>query len=351
MTNLVQFPGLGLSFTINRVAFSIGDFAIYWYGILIGTGMLLAMLYAFRMAPRLGINVDRMIDVIFIGAVMAVICARAYYVVFAPFKYTSFAQMLDIRDGGLAIYGGVLGAFVFGGLASKWRKVPILPMFDITAIGFLIGQCLGRWGNFVNQEAFGTNTTMPWGMISPQTTAYLTSVQQTLAAQGVQVDPQMPVHPTFLYESIWCLVGFIGLALYLKHRHFNGEIALLYVFWYGTGRAWIEGLRTDSLYVTGSLRMSQLLAVISALAALITWLYLRWVIYRKTPALGWVPAIAAEVPAGKAGQGAEHPAETAQELPKAKSEQQPDTAPQPAGEETPQQAQGGAKEGEPHAEN
>ncbi len=351
MTNLVQFPGLGLSFTINRVAFSIGDFAIYWYGILIGTGMLLAMLYAFRMAPRLGINVDRMIDVIFIGAVMAVICARVYYVVFAPFKYTSFAQMLDIRDGGLAIYGGVLGAFVFGGLASKWRKVPILPMFDITAIGFLIGQCLGRWGNFVNQEAFGTNTTMPWGMISPQTTAYLTSVQQTLAAQGVQVDPQMPVHPTFLYESIWCLVGFIGLALYLKHRHFNGEIALLYVFWYGTGRAWIEGLRTDSLYVTGSLRMSQLLAVISALAALITWLYLRWVIYRKTPALGWVPAMAAEVPAGKAGQGAEHPAETAQELPKAESEQQQDTAPKPAGEETPQQAQGGAKEGEPHAEN
>ena len=164
MTNLVQFPGLGLSFTINRVAFSIGDFAIYWYGILIGTGMLLAMLYAFRMAPRLGINVDRMIDVIFIGAVMAVICARAYYVVFAPFKYTSFAQMLDIRDGGLAIYGGVLGAFIFGGLASKWRKVPILPMFDITAIGFFIGQAMGRWGNFVNQEAFGTNTTLPWGM-------------------------------------------------------------------------------------------------------------------------------------------------------------------------------------------
>ena len=105
-----------------------------------------------------------MIDVIFIGAVMAVICARAYYVVFAPFKYTSFAQMLDIRDGGLAIYGGVLGAFIFGGLASKWRKVPILPMFDITAIGFFIGQAMGRWGNFVNQEAFGTNTTLPWGM-------------------------------------------------------------------------------------------------------------------------------------------------------------------------------------------
>ena len=189
-------------------------------------------------------------------------------------------------------------------------------------------------------------------MISPQTTAYLASVQQTLAAQGVQVDPQMPVHPTFLYESIWCLVGFIGLALYLKHRHFNGEIALLYVFWYGTGRAWIEGLRTDSLYVTGSLRMSQLLAVISALAALITWLYLRWVIYRKTPALGWVPAMAAEAPAGKAGQtGAEHPAEAAPEQPETESEQQQGTPPQTTGEEGLPQPQGDVKEGEPHAEN
>ncbi|MBC5582066.1 prolipoprotein diacylglyceryl transferase [Anaerofilum sp. BX8] len=300
MVNLVQFPGLGLSFEVDRVAFSIGGFNIYWYGILIGGGMLLAMIYAFRYAPRLGINVDRMIDVIFVGTIMAVICARVYYVAMAPFEYASFWQMLDIRDGGIAIYGAVIGAFVFGGLACKWRKVPILPMFDLTSIGFLIGQAVGRWGNFVNQEAFGTNTTAPWGMISPRTVSYLASVQEKLAAEGVMVDPAMPVHPTFLYESIWCLVGFIALAVYLKHRRFHGEVALLYVMWYGLGRAWIEGLRTDSLYVVGSLRASQLLAILSCLAAFAAWLVLRRK-YRGRPALGW----AEPAPAGAAdGTGA-----------------------------------------------
>ena len=239
MTNLVQFPGLGISLEVNRVAFSIGGFNIYWYGILIGTGMLLALLWAFRIAPKIGIDVDRMIDVIFIGAVMAIVCARAYYVAMAPFEYDSVWQMLDIRDGGIAIYGAVLGAFVFGGLACRWRKVPLLPMFDLTAVGFLIGQAVGRWGNFVNQEAFGTNTDAPWGMISERTTSYLAGVQQELAAQGITVDPLAPVHPTFLYESLWCLVGFIALALYFKHRRFNGEVLLLYVFWYGLGRFWI----------------------------------------------------------------------------------------------------------------
>ena len=122
------------------------------------------MLYAFRYAPDFGIDGDRLVDVVFIGVVMGVICARAYYVIFAPFDYTSFWQMIDIRQGGLAIYGGVIGAFVFGGLAAKWRKVPILPLFDLVGICFLIGQGVGRWANFINQEAFGTNTTLPWGM-------------------------------------------------------------------------------------------------------------------------------------------------------------------------------------------
>lgn len=315
MVNLVQFPGLGLSFEVSRVAFSIGGFAIYWYGILIGTGMLLAMLYAFRYAPRLGINVDRMIDVIFIGAVMAIICARAFYVLFAPFQYTSFWQVIDLRDGGIAIYGAIIGGFLFGGLACRWRKVPLLPMFDIASIGFLIGQCIGRWGNFANQEAFGTNTTAPWGMISAQTTAYLESVQATLAAQGITVDPAQPVHPTFLYESIWCLIGFIALALYLKHRKFDGEITLLYVFWYGLGRSWIEGLRTDSLYLTGSLRMSQLIAIVSVAAALVT-LIVKHRRYRGCPELGWVtvpqPETAAEAPAAPA---ADAPADETQTAP------------------------------------
>lgn len=274
MTNLVQFPGLGLSFELNRVAFSIGGFSIYWYGVCIALGICLALVFAFRHSVEFGVDADSMVDVILIGIVMGIISARAYYVAMAPFKYESIWEMIAIRDGGLAIYGGIIGGFLFGGLACKWRKVPVLPMFDLASMGFLIGQCIGRWGNFVNQEAFGTNTTLPWGMISENTTAYLSSVQATLAAQGITVDPNLPVHPTFLYESLWCLVGFLLLAAYEKHRRFHGEVMLMYVMWYGLGRFFIEGLRTDSLMV-GPFRISQVVAAASTLAALALWLVLR----------------------------------------------------------------------------
>ncbi len=301
MTNLVQFPGLGLAFEINRVAFSIGDFAIYWYGILIGSGMLLALLYAFHIAPKAGIDVDRMIDVIFVGTTMAIVCARAYYVAMSPFEYHSLREIVDLRDGGIAIYGAVIGAFLFGGLACRWRRVPVLKMFDLTAVSFLLGQAVGRWGNFVNQEAFGTNTDLPWGMISERTTSYLASVQSELAAQGITVNPLAPVHPTFLFESLWCLVGFIALAAYYKRRRFDGEMLLLYLFWYGLGRFWIEGLRTDSLYLVGSLRASQLLAALSCAAALVAWVVLRRR-YRGYEPMGWLSAeeIAAAKKAAKA---------------------------------------------------
>lgn len=211
----VQFPGLGLDLTVNRVALAIGGFNIYWYGVIIAAGMLLAMLYAFRNAVDYGIDSDRLVDVVAIGAVMSIVCARIYYVAMAPFEYQSLWEMVDIRKGGIAIYGAVIGAFVFGGLAAKWRKVPLLPLFDLVSLGFLIGQGIGRWGNFVNQEAFGTNTTLPWGMYSEGTEAYLKSVQVTLQA-GVTVDPTAPVHPTFLYESIWCLLGFLVLSHFSK---------------------------------------------------------------------------------------------------------------------------------------
>ena len=208
MTYHVQFPGLGLEFTLDRVAFTVFGMPIYWYGILIATGLALAIVFAFSHARRFGIDSDRMVDVILIGTVCAVIGGRAFYVATAPFEYASFAEMLDIRLGGVAIYGAVIAAFLSGYFACRWRKVPILPMFDLAGMGFLLGQGIGRWGNFVNQEAFGTNTTLPWGMYSEGTCNYLSSVQETLAAQGVAVDPSLPVHPTFLYESIWCLLGF-----------------------------------------------------------------------------------------------------------------------------------------------
>ena len=270
MTNLVSFPGLGLSFEINRVAFSIGGLNIYWYGVLIAVGLVLAMAFAMRHCAEFGIDGDAMVDVLVVGVVMGILSARAYYVAMAPFKYESIREILSLRDGGLAIYGGIIGAIVFGGLACKWRKVPVLPMFDVTAMGFLIGQCIGRWGNFFNQEAFGCNTTLPWGMYSAATEAYLRGSTVTVP-NGVTIDPTMPVHPTFLYESIWCLVGFIALRLYMKKRRFNGDIALLYAIWYGLGRFWIEGLRTDSLLLVPSmgLRASQLVAAVAVVGGLI----------------------------------------------------------------------------------
>lgn len=269
MTNLVQFPGLGLEFEVNRVAFSLGGLNVYWYGLIIAGGLLLALLFAFRYAVDFGIDADRLVDVILIGTVCAVICARAYYVVFSPIPYETFWDMINIRNGGIAIYGGVIGAAVFGGLACKWRKLPVLATFDLVSMGFLIGQGIGRWGNFVNQEAFGSNTSLPWGMISEGTRGYLTYWQSELLEQGVLVDPSMPVHPTFLYESLWCAVGFFALWAYMKRRRFNGEIALLYVVWYGAGRFWIEGLRTDSLIIPGiGLRASQVVALASVLVGL-----------------------------------------------------------------------------------
>lgn len=295
MTNLVQFPGLGLEFNINRVAFTIGGLDVYWYGVLIATGFLLALVFAFRYAVDFGIDADRLVDVVLVGSVCAVICARAYYVIFSPVPYESFADMIDIRQGGLAIYGGVIGAAVFGGLACKWRKLPILPTFDLVAMGFLIGQSIGRWGNFVNQEAFGSNTSLPWGMYSQATASYLSSWQTVLAQDGVIVDPSMPVHPTFLYESIWCAVGFFALWAYMKKRRFNGEIALMYAAWYGAGRFWIEGLRTDSLMLPGmTLRVSQLIALISVLAAVAAIVIVRLKIGKKELMVDLPLSVAAE---------------------------------------------------------
>lgn len=269
MTFDVQFPALGLEFTVNRVAFSIGGFNIYWYGVLIAAGMVLAMLFAFSRADDFGINSDRLIDVVLVGAVMAIVCARIYYVAFAPFSYESIWEILDIRQGGIAIYGAVIGAFVFGGLMARLRHVPILPLFDLVGICFLIGQSIGRWGNFVNQEAFGCNTDLPWGMYSDGTRDYLTRMAAQLAQAGVAVDPSRPVHPTFLYESLWCLIGFLLLSAQIKKRRFHGELFLLYLIWYGAGRFWIEGLRTDALMATATLRTSQLVALTSVAVSVV----------------------------------------------------------------------------------
>lgn len=272
--NTISFPGLGLEFTLPD-GFDIGSFHIYFYGVIIGTGLLLAMIYAFLNFRKVGVDPDKAIDAIIGGVIGGIVGARLYYVVFKweDFK-DNLLHILDIRDGGLAIYGGLIGALAVGLLVAKWRKIHIPALLDIVGIGFLLGQGLGRWGNFFNVEAFGSNTSLPWGMTGPKVVSYLTAHESELAAIGVTVDPNMPVHPTFLYESLWCLLGFVLLALYLKHRKFDGEVFLMYLAYYGVERAIVEGLRTDSLMV-GTVRVSQLLAILLVLASVILWCILR----------------------------------------------------------------------------
>ncbi len=274
----VYFPNFGggdnilkEGISIDRVAFTVPglNFTVYWYGLLIGIGMLLAIIYGFRKMRPCGIDPDRATDSVISGIIGAIIGARLYYIVFNTegMKLTDFFK---IRDGGLAIYGGLIGAILVGGIVTKLRGLRLSAMLDVTAPCFLIGQCIGRWGNFFNQEAFGANTDKAWGMLSWKTAAYISDHYDTLT----DVDAFKPIHPCFLYESLWCLLGFVLLHLYFKHRKFDGEIFLMYTFWYGLGRFFIEGLRTDSLYL-GHIRVSQLVAGTCVVASVILWIVFR----------------------------------------------------------------------------
>ena len=272
----VQFPKLGIELAVNRVAFSVFGIDVYWYGVLIAIGAVIGIYTSFDLVKRRGIDVDKYIDIVGIGTLGAIICARAYYVAFAPFKYESLWDMINIRDGGLAIYGGIIGALAAATLMCKLYKIDPLEVCDAVCTCFPIGQAIGRWGNFVNQEAFGTNTDGIFGMISEGTKAYLTRVQPTLAAKGIVVDPMAPVHPTFLYESVWCFIGFVLLLLYFNRKKFRGEMICLYMIWYGLGRFFIEGLRTDSLEIFAGLRASQLVAILSIIAGVAVIVYNRF---------------------------------------------------------------------------
>ena len=263
----VQFPELGLEFWLNRVAISINGFSIYWYAVLITSGAVLGILYAFKVAKNHGVNDDDLLDVIFVAVITGILGARIYYVVFQwDYFQHNLTEILNIRSGGIAIYGGIIGGILGGYIVCRIKKIKVIPILDIAGVSLLVAQGIGRWGNFVNQEAFGFNTTSIFGMYSEATNKYLTEHQESLAQLGMIVDPSLPVHPTFLYESVWCIVGAILLAIYSKHRKFDGEIALMYAAWYGLGRFFIEGLRTDSLMI-GSFRVSQLLALVCVIVS------------------------------------------------------------------------------------
>lgn len=262
----VFFDGLGISFNVPSVAFTIGSYEIHWYGIVIALGFALAVLYGGRTAYKWKMSLDGMTDVLIWGTLFGIVCARLYYVVF---EWDYFAQnpgeIIKIWHGGIAIYGGIIGALIGGYIGAKIGKIDFANLLDIGALGLLIGQGIGRWGNFFNQEAFGTNTeTALFRMWSTKIRDELAANQYDLLQKGMEVDPNTAVHPTFLYESVWCLALFLILHFFVKKRRkFKGEIFLLYGIGYGLERMVVEGLRTDSLYIgSTTIRVSQLLSAI-----------------------------------------------------------------------------------------
>ncbi len=280
MEKIVTFPGLGLEFHLDPILLSITeDFGIHWYGAIIAVGFLLAVLWCCRQSSRFGIQQDDLIDMLFFAVPLGIIGARLYYVIFEFQNYyaagdlkTTLVRIIRIWDGGLAIYGGVIVGVLTAFVVSRVKKISFPALADLCCMGLLIGQIAGRWGNFVNVEAFGSVTDVPWRMAGPNVANYLfnnglvsTDVYEQIAESGAY-----GVHPTFFYESVWNAIGLLIITLVIaRRRKFDGQMFLSYVAWYGIGRFWIESLRTDSLYVLGTgLRVSQLLAGASALIAL-----------------------------------------------------------------------------------
>ena len=254
MTENIFFPHLHIYLHNVGKSISIGGFTIAYYGLIIACGMILATIMVRQIARRTGQDPDDYLNLAIMGIIISVIGARIYYVVFSWDLYKDHPiDILNLRQGGLAIYGGVIGAVLSAILYAKIKKIKLGLLVDTAAPGLILGQIIGRWGNFFNREAFGAETAsfLRMGLTTPEgETIY--------------------VHPTFLYESVWNLIGLFFLIIFTKkHRNrYDGQCFLIYLFWYGLGRAWIEGLRTDSLYLGSTgIRISQLLSILLVLIA------------------------------------------------------------------------------------
>ena len=278
----ISFPGLGIGeFHINRVAFAPFGLEIYWYALLITAGIALAVWYTRFRSEREGVSLDHLLDIALATVILGVIGARLYYVLTTldSGNYKTFMDIINIRNGGLGIYGGIICG-VLGMIAmSLIRKVNVFAVLDSAAPGVMIAQAIGRWGNFCNGEAFGSpikDGLITYAFLGPEKT-YPVSENNILyrLRMGVSSDATrgqfMEVQPTFLYESLWNLLGFVLVNIIYKKKKFNGQIALMYFAWYGFGRMFIEGLRTDSLFIPGTgIRISQMLGLVLFAAALAT---------------------------------------------------------------------------------
>jgi phosphatidylglycerol:prolipoprotein diacylglycerol transferase len=293
----VEFPGLGLKLPVSRVLFNVFGLNIYAYAVIIAFALVLMIFLGLRASDRFGIKKDDIIDMMIFAIPVSIICARLYYVIFSWDYYKDdLLSVLNVRQGGLAIYGAVIGAFATVFVFARVRKISPLAMLDFGAPYLILAQGIGRWGNFVNQEAFGVNTTLPWGMTSAEIAGKLGEFAPRLEAMGIQVDAALPVHPTFLYESLWNIAVAALLFRLRGRKHFNGEVLFCYLIGYGIGRAFIEGLRTDSLMLGGE-RISQLLSMLFVLVCSILLAVFRY----KNPARMTMEAIMAGGGAGSAG--------------------------------------------------
>ena len=254
----ISFPFFGIEWNPIQVI-QIGPLSLHIYGLIIGVGLMLAVLYGWRRSRQFGIKTDDITDGVLWIVPFAIVCARAYYCIFEWDE--RFADdpisVLYIWNGGLAIYGGIIGAVIGVAVFCYFKKIKLPALLDLVLLGFLIGQSIGRWGNFFNREAFGAETDIFIRMGLFQN------------ADGSYSNVMHYFHPTFLYESLWNAAGFVLLHFLSKKRQYDGQIALGYVLWYGLGRTFIEGLRTDSL-MWGDFRVSQILAGVTAIAAAVT---------------------------------------------------------------------------------
>ena len=282
----ISFPSLGIEVNPSRTL-SIGPFTVYYYGLIIAIGLLLAVTYCCHRSKQFGLKEDDILDGVLWVTPFAIVCARIYYCVFSWEEYAGNPiSVLYIWNGGIAIYGGVIGAIIGIAIITRVKKIKLTPALDLILLGFLIGQCIGRWGNFMNREAFG----------APTESFFRMGLYNTLSGQWEFY------HPTFLYESVWNFCGFLLLHFLSKKRRYDGQIALAYAAWYGLGRCMIEGLRMDSLY-WGPFRVSQWLAGITCAAAVIVLAYLS--LKPHDPNKMWVNQVAQKAEADNKPEKAE----------------------------------------------
>lgn len=279
MVGDIRFPGLGIYLEHVGKNFTVFGISIAYYGVIIAVGMLAGILLATYEAKRTGQNPDDYFDLAIIAIICSVIGARLYYVIFSWDLYKdNLWSILNLRQGGLAIYGGVIAAIITAVVFAKVKGLSFPRLADTAGLGLILGQIIGRWGNFFNREAFGGYTDGLLAMQLPVSAVRDSDISKELAEHIVEIGgvSYIQVHPTFLYESLWNLVLLVILLLIRKRKKFEGEIFLLYLAGYGIGRAWIEGLRTDQLLIPGtSVAVSQVLAVVLAVVSVMMLIILR----------------------------------------------------------------------------